>query len=165
VSGEPKQEAATGEANKTAPAAPDTQDGADEPSHQEQARQAKRQQRLDRFEQVRPRHAKGQSIPPDRQRDGPVAQRGQALPARGTLSRLEAGQARRTRLDGLGEWIDEQIQAGRENGAELHRDLMTKGYQGSADSGRRFVTRRLSALGKKRQRANAAKPQGSPQRL
>src|SRR5262249_33751600 len=49
-----------------------------------------------------------------------------------------------------------------DNAAELHRELTVKGYQGSADSVRRFVTKRLAALGKQRQRVNAAPPRSPP---
>jgi hypothetical protein len=72
------------------------------------------------------------------------------------------GQARRSRLDGFRGWIGEQINAGRDNAAEMHRELTAKGYQGSAGSVRRFVTKRLAALGKKRERANAAQPRFPP---
>jgi transposase len=118
--------------------------------------------RQERFEEVRRRHAEGQSI---RQ----IAK--EMSLSRGAVRRYlrqdhcpdwRPGQARHSRLDGFCKWIDEQIQGGRDNGAELHRDLTAKGYRGSADSVRRFVTKRLAALGKKRQRANAAQPRSPP---
>jgi transposase len=69
---------------------------------------------------------------------------------------------RPTGLDRFGAWVDEQIQAGRSNAAELHRELQGRGYQGSAAAVRRFVARRLAAAGKPRQRANAATSAGPP---
>jgi transposase len=55
------------------------------------------------------------------------------------------------------EWIDEQILAGRDNAVDLHRELSARGFAGCYDSVRRFLTRRLAALGKTKKRANAAK--------
>jgi transposase len=128
----------------------------------EQAREAKRQRRVERYQQVRQRHGQGQSI------------RQIALEmnlSRNAVRRYlrvdhcpdwRPGQARRSGLDGFCRWIDEQVQAGRDNAAELHRELKAKGYEGSADSVRRFVSKRLAALGKKRERANAAQPRSPP---
>jgi len=129
---------------------------------QEQAQQGKQQQRQERYQQVRERHRQGQSI-------RFIAQ--QMNLSRNAVRRYlrqdhcpdwRPGQARRTRLDGFQSWIDGQIQNGRDNAAELHRELAAKGYKGSSAAVRRFVTKRLASLGKKRQRCNAAQPRSPP---
>jgi transposase len=53
--------------------------------------------------------------------------------------------------------VDQQLQAGRDNAAQLHRELIGRGYRGSYAAVQRFIARRLAALGQPRQRANAAK--------
>jgi transposase len=130
------------------------------PSTGEQARPTTGRQ--ERFQEVRQRHAQGQSI----------RQIGKDMRlSRGAVRRYlrqdhcpdwRPGQARRTHLDGFCAWVDEQLLAGRDNAAALHRELTAKGYEGSADSVRRFVTKRLAVLGKKRQRRNAAQPRSPP---
>jgi transposase len=130
-----------------------------EPTVQDSASPTGRQER---FEEVRRRHAEGQSIRLIAQEMGL---------SRGTARRYlrqdhcpdwRPGQARRTTLDRFREWVDEQILAGHQEATELHRGLTAKGYGGSYDSVRRFVTKRLAALGKKRQRRNAAQPRSPP---
>jgi len=139
-----------------------TEQPAEALSVKEQSQQDKRQQRLERYAQVRQRHTQGESI----------RQIAQALSlsrhtVRGYLRQdhcpdWRPGQARRTQLDGFQGWIDEQIQAGQDNAAELHRALTAKGYKGSSASTRRFVTKRLAVLGKIRTRSNAAQPRSPP---
>jgi transposase len=118
--------------------------------------------RQERFAEVRRRHAEGQSI-------RLIAQ--EMNLSRGTARRYlrqdhcpdwRPGQARRTTLDRFQKWIDEQLLAGHEEATELHRALTAKGYEGSYDSVRRFVTKRLAVLGKKRQRRNASQPRSPP---
>src|SRR5262249_8465147 len=126
------------------------------------AQQAKHQQRAGRYEEARRQHGQGQSIRRIAREMGL---------SRGAVRRYlrqdhcpdwRPGRAGRSRLDGFRAWIDEQILAGRDNGSELHRELAAKGYAGSAASVRRFVTKRLAALGKRRGRANAARPRSPP---
>ena len=118
--------------------------------------------RQERFREVRRRHAQRQSI-------RRIAE--EMRLSRGAVRRYlrqdhcpdwRPGQARRSRLDGFREWVDEQILAGRDHVAELHRELAAKGYEGSPDSVRRFVTKRMAVLGKKRDRRNAARPRSPP---
>jgi transposase len=154
--GEAKQEETTPE--DTEVAQPPTECEAAE----ESAEEAKRRQRQDRFEQVRRRHGEGQPIRLIARETGLSRNAVRRYLREGRCPDWRPGQARRSRLDGFARWIDEQILAGRDSGAELHRDLTGKGYRGSADSVRRFVTKRLAALGKKRQRANAARPRSPP---
>ena len=72
------------------------------------------------------------------------------------------GRARRSRLDAHREWIDARLAEGNTNALELHRQLAGMGFRGSYGSVRRYVTKRLGAAGKKRERINAAKPPASP---
>jgi transposase len=66
--------------------------------------------------------------------------------------------SRRSRLDGYREWIDARIAEGFVNVAALHRQLTERGFRGSYGSVYAFVTKRLGAAGKKRERHNAADP-------
>lgn len=118
--------------------------------------------RQDRFEEARRRHASGQPI---RQ----IA--GEMRLSRGAVRRYlrqghcpdwRPGQARRSRLDRFRAWLDEQAQGGRLNAVELHRALEGRGYDGGYDSVRRYLTKRLAALGKARERANAARCEPPP---
>ena len=68
------------------------------------------------------------------------------------------GGSRRSRLDGSREWIDARLAEGLTNVAELHRRLTEHGFKGSYGSVYQFVTKRLGAAGKRRERRNAAKP-------
>ena len=68
------------------------------------------------------------------------------------------GGSRRSRLDGFREWIDARIAEGFTNVAELHRRLTERGFKGSYGSVYGFVTKRLGAAGKRRDRLNAAMP-------
>jgi transposase len=130
------------------------------PSPRELAHQVKWDKRRERFEEVRRRHELGQPI---RQIARELELSRNAVRGYLRLGRCpdwRPGQARRTGLDRFRGWVDQQIQAGRDNAAELHRELQGQGYQGSYDAVRRFVVRRLAAVGEARQRANAAKCPG-----
>jgi transposase len=61
-------------------------------------------------------------------------------------------------LDGYREWIDARLAEGFTNVAELHRRLTERGFKGSYGSVYEFVTKRLGAAGKPRERLNAAEP-------
>jgi transposase len=61
-------------------------------------------------------------------------------------------------LDGYREWIDARLAEGFTNVAELHRQLTERGFKGSYGSVYEFVTKRLGAAGKRRERLNAAQP-------
>jgi transposase len=131
-------------------------------SAKEQARQARRQQRRERYQQVRQRHDQGQSSRQIAKEMGLSRNVVRGYLRRDHCPDWRPGQARPTRLDGFGRWIDEQIQAGRANCAEMHQELTAKGYKGGYDAVRRFVTKRLAILGKPRQRRNAAQPRSPP---
>jgi transposase len=66
--------------------------------------------------------------------------------------------SQRSRLDGYREWIDARIAEGFINIADLHRQLTERGFKGSYGSVYAFITKRLGAAGKKRERLNAATP-------
>jgi transposase len=155
---EPNQEAPSRQEAEAVSPAPDAQGSAGERTAQE----AKRQQRLERYQQVRQRHGQGQSIRQIAKEMGLSRNAVRRYLQSDRCPDWRPGQARRSRLDGFSGWIDEQLQAGRDNAAELHRELAARGYAGSADSVRRFVTKRLAALGKKRERTNAAQPRSPP---
>ena len=156
--GESKQGGATPEEAETAQLPTESEPAAPE----ESAEEARRRQRRDRFEDVLRRHGEGQPARRIARETGLSRGAVRRYLREGRCPDWRPGQARRSGLDGYSKWIDEQILAGRDCGAELHRDLAAKGYRGSADSVRRYVTKRLAALGKKRERANAAKPRSPP---
>jgi transposase len=122
----------------------------------EQAQQTKVQQRLERYREARERHGQGQSIRQIAQEMGLSRKAVRRYLRQDNCPDWRPGQPRRTQLARHQEWIDGQLLAGRDNAAQLHQELTERGYEGCYDAVRRFVTRRLAALGKKRQRANAA---------
>ena len=61
-------------------------------------------------------------------------------------------------MDGYREWIDARLAEGLTNVAELHRRLTERGFKGSYGSVYEFITKRLGAAGKRRERLNAAEP-------
>jgi transposase len=119
---------------------------------------SKRQKRIDRFERVHELHRKGHSAARIARELGLSRRsvfrylRRQSCPAWGLRG------SRRTQLDGYREWIDARIAEGLTNAAELHRQLTERGFQGSYGSVYEFVTKRLGAAGKRRERLNAAEP-------
>ena len=129
---------------------------------QAQARATSAAARQERFREARRRHADGESAR--------LIAKEMGL-SRGAVRRYlrqdhcpdwRPGQARYNRLDRYRTWIDEQIRNGRRNTIELHRELKQRGYDGGYDAVRRYLTRRLAALGQKRKRANAAKCRHQP---
>jgi transposase len=62
---------------------------------------------------------------------------------------------RRTQLDDLGAYVDQRLEAGCTNATELHKELRGRGCRASISTVRRFVNRRLAAVGRRRERANA----------
>jgi transposase len=123
-----------------------------------QAEQSKRQKRIDRFEQVHQLHERGYSAARIARELGlsrrPVFRylQRQMCPAWGL------GGSRRSRLDRHRGWIDARLAEGLINVADLHRQLTERGFKGSYGSVYAFVTKRLGATGKKRERLNAAVP-------
>jgi DNA-binding NarL/FixJ family response regulator len=122
------------------------------------AEPSKRQKRSDRFEKVHELRRRGHSA-------GRIA-RELGLSRRSVFRYLRRetcpvwglGGSRRSRLDGYREWIDARLAEGFTNVADLHRQLSERGFQGSYGCVYEFVTKRLGAAGKWRERLNAAKP-------
>jgi transposase len=127
-----------------------------------QARRAKRQRRVDRFEQVHKRQRQGHSARRIARELG--------LSRNSVLRYLRSekcpdwgpGRPRSSQLDAYREEIDARLAEGCTNAAQLHRELGTRGFRGSASSVRAYVTKRLGAAGKKRARVNAAEAPPSP---
>src|SRR4051812_49699233 len=123
-----------------------------------QAEQSKRQKRIDRFEGVHELPRRGHSARRIARELGLSRRsvfrylRRESCPAWGL------GGSRRSRLDCDREWIDARIAEGLTNVAELHRRLTERGFKGSYGSVYDFVTKRLGAAGKRRERRNAAEP-------
>ena len=67
-----------------------------------------------------------------------------------------------SRWDAQREWLDARIAEGYTNAADLHQQLKARGFRGSYSSVQRYVRKRLGAAGRKRERANAAKPSDPP---
>jgi transposase len=123
-----------------------------------QAKRAKRRELVERFERVHELHQRGH----------PAARIARELHLsrrsvfrylrRETCPAWHLRGSRRSRLDGYREWIDARIAEGFVNAAALHRQLTGRGFRGSYGSVYAFVTKRLGAAGKKRDRRNAAEP-------
>jgi transposase len=127
-----------------------------------QAQRARRQRRVERFEQVHERHRQGQSIRRIAREMGRSRKAIRDSLRREVCPDWSVRRSRRSRLDAYREEIDAFLAAGNTNAAELHRRLTAKGYRGGYAAVRRYVTKRLGAAGKKRERANAAQPPKVP---
>jgi transposase len=123
-----------------------------------QAEQSKRHKRIDRFEQVHELHRRGHSASRIARELGLSRRSVFRYLRRKTCPAWGLGGSRRSRLDGYREWIDARLAEGFTNVAELHRRLTERGFKGSYGSVYEFVTKRLGAAGKRRERLNAAQP-------
>lgn len=123
-----------------------------------QAKRARRRELVERFEQVHELRKRGH--PAARiARDLGLSRRSVfRYLRRQTCPAWHLRGSRRSQLDGYREWIDARIAEGFVNVAALHRQLTERGFQGSYGSVYAFVTKRLGAAGKKRDRRNAADP-------
>jgi transposase len=119
---------------------------------------SKRQKRIDRFERVYELHRRGYSAVRIACELGLSRRSVFRYLRRETCPAWGLGGSRRSRLDGSREWIDARLAEGLTNVAELHRRLTEHGFKGSYGSVYQFVTKRLGAAGKRRERRNAAKP-------
>jgi transposase len=122
------------------------------------AEPSKRQERIDRFERVHELHRRGHSAARIAGELGLSRRSVFRYLRRETCPAWGPGRSRRSRLDGYREWIDARIAEGLTNAAELHRQLTERGFKGSYVSVYEFVTKRLGAAGKRRERLNAAEP-------
>jgi transposase len=119
---------------------------------------AKQQRRLQRYQEVRRRHAEGQSL------------RSIALElglSRGVVQRYvqsdhcpdwRPGRGGPSQADGYRARIDSWLATRNRNISELHRQLQAAGATLSYDALRCFVRRRLAARGELRERVNSARP-------
>ena len=123
-----------------------------------QAEPSKRQKRIDRFERVHQLRRRGHSAVRIARELGLSRRSVFRYLRRQTCPAWGLGRSHRSRLDGYQEWIDARIAEGLTNAAELHRQLTERGFRGSYGSVYQFVTKRLGAAGKRRQRLNAAEP-------
>ena len=125
-------------------------------SPRRQAQRERRQRRVERFEQVHERHRKGHSLRRIARELGMSRCAVRRYLRCKTCPDWNLGRARRSRLDAHREWIDARLAEDDPNALELHRQLTAMGFRGSYGSVRRYVTKRLGAAGRKRERTSAA---------
>jgi transposase len=131
-------------------------------SPRRQAQRARRDRRVERFEQVRERHRQGHSARRIAQELGLSRCTVRRYLRCGACPDWGPGRRRSSRLDEHRDWIDARLAEGNENAVDLRRGLAERGYRGSYGSVRRYVTKRLGAMGRTRARVNAAKPPTPP---
>jgi transposase len=123
---------------------------------------ARQQQRLERYQEVRRRHAEGQSL---RQ----IA-RAMRLSKTTVLRHARSeqcpdwrpGRTGPSQADPYRQRIDAWLAAGNRNAAELHRQLQTEDPSLGYDMLRRFMARRLAARGEQRGRVKSPLPRPPP---
>jgi hypothetical protein len=123
---------------------------------------AKQQLRWERYQEVRRRHADGESlrsIARTMRLSWSVVRR---YARSGRCPDWRPGRTGPSQADGSRERIDAWLEAGNRNVSELHRQLQAEGSTLRYDTLRRFVTRRLAARGEQLQRVNAARPPRPP---
>jgi len=121
-----------------------------------QVQRARTQRRVARFEEVRKRHRQGHSLRRIARELGMsrnAVRRYLRLP---TCPDWIPGRPRRSALDSHREWIDARLSEGPINVVQMHRQLTGQGFRGSYGSVRAYITKRLEAAGKKRDRINSA---------
>lgn len=123
---------------------------------------ARRRRRLERYHEVRRRHAEGQSL----RQIARVMRLSKTTVLRHV--RLDQcpdwrpGRMGQSRVASYRERIDAWLAAGNRNAAELHRQLQAEDPTLGYDMLRRFVSRRLAARGEQRLRLHAAQPPPPP---
>jgi transposase len=123
-----------------------------------QGKRARRQELVERFDRVHELHKRGYPAARIARELGLSRRSVFRYLRRETCPAWHLRGSRRSRLDGHREWIDAQIAEGFINVADLHRQLTESGFKGSYGSVYAFVTKRLGAAGRKRERLNAATP-------
>jgi transposase len=123
-----------------------------------QAKRARRQELVERFDRVHELHKRGYPAARIARELGLSRRSVFRYLQRETCPAWHLRGSRRSRLDGYREWIDARLAEGFINVADLHRQLTERGFKGSYGSVYTFVTKRLGAAGKKRERRNAATP-------
>ena len=127
-----------------------------------QAQRARRRRRIERFEQVHERHRQGHSARRIARELGMSRNVVRQYLRCKEPPDWRPGRAWRSRWDEHREWIDARLAEGYTTAAGLHRQLTAKGFRGSYCSVQRYVRSRLGLAGKKRERANAARPSDPP---
>jgi transposase len=128
-------------------------------SSRQQAQRERRQRRVERFEQVQEHHRQGHSLRQIARELGMSRCSVRRYLRCKTCPDWNSGRARKSRLDAHREWIDARLAEGNPNAVELHRQLKVMGFRGSYGSVRRYVTKRLAAAGRERERNKAAASQ------
>ena len=123
-----------------------------------QAKRARRQELVERFDRVHELHKRGYPAARIARELGLSRRSVFRYLRRETCPAWDLRGSRRSRLDGYREWIDARLAEGFINVADLHRQLTERGFKGSYGSVYAFVTKRLGAAGKQRERLNAADP-------
>jgi transposase len=153
----PADKLADGSPSNRKPASPQPPAESPARSLRRQVEQSRRQRRVERFQQVHERFRQGQSVRRIARELGM---------SRCSVSRYlrcvnrpdwNPGRRRRSRLDRHRAWIDTQLATETVNAADLYRRLSEMGFQGSYGSVRRYVTKRLAAIGRPRGRINASR--------
>jgi transposase len=131
-------------------------------AHRRQAHRARRGPRVERFERVRDLRRLGHSV----RRIAAEADLSPTTVRRylriGACPDWSPGRVEPSRLDAHREWIDRRIAEGCINSARLREELAGRGCRMSPVVVRRYVAKRLAAVGKPRARINAARPPAPP---
>jgi transposase len=122
------------------------------------AKRAKRRELVERFERVHELHKRGHPAARIARELGLSRRSVLRYLGRATCPAWHLRGSSRSRLDGYRGWIDARIAEGFVNVADLHRQLSERGFKGPYGCVYAFVTKRLGAAGKKRERRNAAVP-------
>jgi transposase len=122
------------------------------------ANRAKSRELVERFDRVHELHQRGYPAARIARELGLSRRSVFRYLRRGTCPAWDLRGSRRSRLDRHREWIDARLAEGLINVADLHRRLTERGFGGSYGSVYAFVTKRLGAAGKRRERLNAAVP-------
>jgi transposase/predicted transcriptional regulator len=123
-----------------------------------QAKRAKRRELVERFDRVHELHKRGYPAARIARELGLSRRSVFRYLRRETCPAWDLRGSRRSRLDRHRGWIDARLAEGLINVADWHRQLTEGGFKGSYGSVYAFVTKRLGATGKKRERLNAAVP-------
>lgn len=127
-------------------------------SPRSQLARTRRQRRVERFQQVQERFKQGQSVRRIARELGMARCSVKRYLRSSDCPDWNPRRRRRSRLDQHRAWIDTQLQAEMVNAADLYRRLSEMGFRGSYGSVRRYVAKRLAAIGKPRARINASRP-------
>ncbi len=127
-------------------------------SPRQQLAQARQRRRVERFEQVRERHREGHSA----RRIARELGLSRCTVRRYLRCKASPDQKltrnRRSQWDEHREWIDSRLSSGDTNASALHRELTAQGFVGSYGSVRRYVAKRMAAVGMTRPGVAVAKP-------